>query len=173
MAGMKILLEGRPAAGKTTVTRKLWALLQQRGISVGGFITDEIRTTGVRNGFAIESVAGERGILAHVDLPGPPRVGRYGIDLASFERIALPALVARAQVLLVDELGKMEMASTAFREQVSALFQSSRTVVATVHAYQHPCTDRLKARPDVTLIRVTRANRDELPAELVGRLTAT
>jgi len=172
MTGVKILLEGPPAVGKTTVTRKLWALLQRHGISVGGFITDEIRTDGVRVGFRIESLAGDRGILAHVDLPGPPRVGRYGIDLASFERIARPAIaVPDAQVVLVDELGKMELASAAFRSQVLALFESSSIVVATVHAYHHAFTDGLKARPDITLLQVTRANRDDLPAKVFTWVT--
>ncbi len=153
-------------------TRHTRLLLQRHGISVGGFITDEIRTDGVRVGFRIESLAGERGILAHVDLPGPPWLGRYGIDLASFERIALPAIaVPDARVVLVDELGKMELASAAFRIQVLALFESSSNVVATVHAYHHRFTDRLKARPDITLLQVTRANRDALPAKVFTRVT--
>ncbi len=68
----------------------------------------------------VETLSGDRGVLAHVALPGPPRVGRYGVDLQAFERIALPALAASQPggVVVVDELGKMELASAAFRDVV-------------------------------------------------------
>jgi nucleoside-triphosphatase len=58
----------------------------------------------------VEAVSGCRGVLAHVELPGPPCVGRYGVDLQTFERIALPALAAvpSGGVAVVDELSKME-----------------------------------------------------------------
>ncbi len=167
----KILLEGRPGVGKTSLMRRLWAQLERRQVPLGGFITEEIRDAGRRLGFHIESVTGDKGILAHLDLPGPPRVGPYGVDLASFERIALPALTRpAARVILIDELGKMELTSAAFRTCVAAIFDSPSSVVATVHVYRHPFTDGLKARPGVQVVPVTLRNRDALPGELVGRL---
>jgi nucleoside-triphosphatase len=41
-----------------------------------------------------------------------------------------------------------------------------------VHAFRHPFTDELKRRPGVELVRLTRANRDELPDALAARLVA-
>ena len=38
------------------------------------------------------AVDGHHAVLAPVNLPGPPRVGRYGADLEAFEQVALPAL---------------------------------------------------------------------------------
>ena len=169
---MKILLEGRPGAGKSTVAGRLADLLGERGLRVGGFVTEELRERGRRVGFAVEAFDGERATLAHVSLPGPPRVSRYGVDLEAFERVALPAVeaAARSDVVVVDELGKMELASGRFREAVSELFDGSVPVVATVHAFAHPFTDALKRREDVERHRVTRATRDGLPAELAARL---
>ncbi|MFJ7590592.1 nucleoside-triphosphatase [Streptomyces sp. NPDC097617] len=86
----RILLEGRPGAGKTTALRRLAALLPTRAAT--GFTTEEIRQSGARVGFALETLAGRRQVLAHVDLPGPPRVGKYGVDLGVMERLALPSL---------------------------------------------------------------------------------
>jgi nucleoside-triphosphatase len=83
---LRLLLEGRPGIGKTTVARRLLTLLQEAGVPVGGFTTGELRTGGHREGFVVEAASGAREVLAHVDLPGPPRVGRYGVDLAAFER---------------------------------------------------------------------------------------
>ena len=71
---------------------------------------------------------------------------------------------------MIDELGKMELASPVFREAVGRLFERDVAVVATVHAFRHPFADQLKDRPDVELLRVTEGNRSELPALLAARL---
>jgi nucleoside-triphosphatase len=168
---LKLLLEGRPGSGKTTVARRVVALLEERGIAAQGFTTEELREGRTRVGFAVEPIGGERAVLAHVDLPGPPRVGRYGVDLEAFERVALPALGGPGKIAVIDELGKMELASAAFREVVVELFDSDLEIVATVHIFRNSLTDALKRREDVEVIRVTRANREELPRQLADRLT--
>ena len=170
----RLLLEGRPGIGKSTLARRLLALLQQAGVPVAGFTTAELRTGGRREGFVVEAVSGARGILAHVDLPGPPRVGRYGVELATFERVALPALRAPriGGVVVVDELGKMELASAAFRAAVTELFGRDVAVVATVHLGHHRFTDALKRRPDIRVVQVTDGTRDALPEQLMDYLVA-
>ncbi|MGW2408469.1 nucleoside-triphosphatase [Streptomyces sp. NPDC001739] len=171
----RILLEGRPGAGKTTVVRRLAALLRAR--RVVGFTTEEIRQGPTRAGFALEALeGGPRAVLAHVDFPGPPRVGRYGVDLGVMERLALPPLRTAAaspvpeELVLIDELGRMELACTEFQNTVRYLFESDIDIVATVHAKNDPFTDALKQRADTELIQVTRANRDALPTDLAARL---
>jgi nucleoside-triphosphatase len=142
-------------------------------VPLAGFFTEEIRERRARVGFRIETFVGGRGVLAHVDLPGPPRVGKYGVDLEAFERLALPGLEPPATgATVIDELGKMELASARFRDAVSALLDAEVPLVATVHAFRHPFTDELKRRPGVELVRLTRANRDELPDALAARLVA-
>jgi nucleoside-triphosphatase len=167
---MVTLIEARPGAGKTTALGRLAQILRERGATVAGFLTEEIRDGGKRVGFSIETLRGERGTLAHVECPGPPRVGRYGVDLRGFERLAVPALQVPADAVLIDELGKMELASVAFTDAVANLLEGETPVVATVHAFRHPFTDRLKRRRDAEVVRLTRANRDELPGLLAERL---
>jgi nucleoside-triphosphatase len=105
-----------------------------------------------------------------VDFPGPPRVGRYGVDLQAFERVALPTLsrTEQGELVLIDELGKMELASDAFRRSVSELFAGRLPVVATVQIARHPFTDTLKRQAEV--VRVDRSNRDGLPPALASTL---
>jgi nucleoside-triphosphatase len=166
-----VLVEGRPAVGKTTAVRRLAALLRQAGAPLAGFVTEKLRERGRRVGFALETFERAHVVLAHVGLPGPPQVGRYGVDLPAFERLALPALAsAPAGVVLIDELGKMELASEAFCTAVSQLLERPVAVVARVHLARHPFTDALKSRPAVELVRVTARNRDELRARLAARL---
>jgi nucleoside-triphosphatase len=164
----RILLEGHPGSGKSTVARRLIELLTERGVPVAGFVTEEIREEGRRVGFEIGTVAGERGVLAHVDFDGPPRVGKYGVDLDAFERLALPEISSPAAggVTVIDELGKMELASDPFREQVRSLFEDQHPVVATVQVFRDPLTDALKSRPDIELLSVNRSTRDHLPRQL-------
>jgi nucleoside-triphosphatase len=167
----RLLVEARPGAGKTTAFRRLAALLRERGVPASGFTTEELREGGRRLGFAIESLDGRRATLAHVELPGPPRVGRYGVDLEAFERVALPALDrGRGGVVLIDELGKMELASERFRSAVEELLERPVAIAATVQAARHPFTDRLKRRPDFELVRLAAKNRDALPGQLAERL---
>jgi nucleoside-triphosphatase len=68
---------------------------------------------------------------------------------------------------VIDELGKMELASEAFRGAVSALFDRRLPLLATVHVARHPFTDALKR--DAEVVRVTRDNRDDLPNEIGAR----
>lgn len=167
----RLLVEARPGAGKTTAFRRLADLLRDAGVPVAGFTTEELREGGGRVGFAVESLDGERATLAHRSLSGPPRVGRYGVDLEAFERVALPSLrLPLDGVALIDELGKMELASQRFRAAVEELLEEPVALAATVHVARHPFTDGLKRRPDVELVRLTAANRDALPAELAQRL---
>jgi nucleoside-triphosphatase len=169
---MKVLIEGRPGSGKTTAAGRVAHLLGERKIEVRGFVTNEVRERGTRVGFTLKAFGGAEAMLAHINLPGPPRVGKYGVDLDAFERVALPALQSppRGAVVVVDELGKMELASGHFLALVGELLDAPITAVATVHAFRHPFTDQLKSRPGIELMKLTPANRDSLPTDLVERL---
>jgi nucleoside-triphosphatase len=147
-------------------------MLREAQVPVSGFWTGEVREGRRRSGFRIETVTGEEGTLAHVGYRGRPRVGKYGVDVEEFERVALPTLedIPEGGVLVIDELGKMELASKRFRDAVAALLDKEVPVVATVHAHRHPFTDELKRRGDVELERVTRSNRNALPERVLARL---
>jgi nucleoside-triphosphatase len=171
---VKILLEGRPGSGKTTVAWRLMEILKADGVAVCGFVTREIREQGRRVGFSFETTDGATGLLAHVDFAGLPRVGKYGVDLAEFERVAVPVVseASRDKIVLIDELGKMELASKLFREASLSVFDDDQAVVvATIHSFKHPVTDGLKRRRDIHLIEVTRRNRDELPEAIAAHLS--
>jgi nucleoside-triphosphatase len=168
--GHAYLLTGRPGVGKTTCLRRA---LERIGRPAGGFFTAELRDRGVRVGFALETLAGGRVTLAHVRHAGPPRVGKYGVDVAALERVGVPAIraaVERRQLVVVDEIGKMEAASPAFRAAVEEALASPATLVGTILLASHPWADRVKAHPAVTLIEVTPANREALPGELARRV---
>lgn len=162
---LRLLLTGAPGAGKTTLVRRLVDELRAVGVPVGGFVTREVREHGRRVGFLAEEVGGGAEFLAHVRRADGPRVGRYRVDVPAFERIALPALeqaVARGGVVIIDELGPMELFSERFVHAVRRIFDQDVRVMATIHARSHPVTDELRARAGVELVEITARNRDEV-----------
>lgn len=157
--------------GKTTCLRKALELAAR---PAGGFFTEEIREGGTRVGFALETLDGRTATLAHVRHSGGPRVGKYGVDLEALEHIGVPAIldaVRRGHLVVVDEIGKMELASAAFRAAVEQALQSPVPVLGAILQAPHPWADRVKARPGVELVTVTLANRDTLPQELAARVS--
>jgi len=103
---------------------------------------------------------------------GPHRVGRYGVDLESFEAIVEAELYRRpgdVEVFVVDEIGKMECMSPVFVEAVVRILDCPVPVLATVAAKGGGFITQVKARPDVEIVTVTTANRDRLPDELASR----
>jgi nucleoside-triphosphatase len=166
----RLLLEGRPGSGKTTAVARLVELLRTERLLVTGFLTRELRERGARVGFTIETLDGRRGMLAHVSIRSGPRVGRYGVTHDDLERLAIPALRAHADVVVVDEVGKMELTSGAFRDAVIALLDRPTALVATVPARPDPFTDELKRRRSAEVLQLTRWNRDDMPSELARRL---
>jgi nucleoside-triphosphatase len=166
---MRVLLTGPPQCGKTTVVQKVVARWPGQA---AGFYTREVRRAGRRLGFEIVTLAGEAALLSHVDFPGPYRVGKYGVNLENFHRLALPALEAGPGVdlIVVDEVGKMECLSPRFVAAMERLWAAPVPLLVTVAEKGGGLIAALKAKPDKTLITITPANRDELPADILKLL---
>ncbi len=171
----RILLTGPPGCGKTTAILRT---LEEWERPASGFYTEELRaggsggsggSRGRRVGFDVVTLDGRRGPLARAGAPGP-RVGRYGVDLASFESLAVEALekgLANPEALLViDEIGKMELLSAAFVQVLERAFRSPNPILGTVLSGSHPVADGIRGLPRVQIVRVTWENRERLPHEL-------
>jgi len=165
---VNLLLTGRPGIGKTTAIMRTLELLE--GYAVTGFYTRELRGRRGRLGFEAVTLNGRRQTLAHVEFRGRHRVSRYGVDVAGFETEIVPAidplLHPDADLIVVDEIGKMECFSARFQEAVLRALGGEVPVLGTVGLGGHPFIRQVRARDDVEMIQITARNRDLLPQRL-------
>ena len=166
------LLTGRPGVGKTSLIKQAIAGIKGR---VGGFYTEEIRSQGVREGFRLVTLDGQTATLAHVNFKSPYRVSKYGVDIESLDKVGVSALNQATQecdLVVVDEIGKMELFSPRFRETVQGIINSGKRLLGTIMLSPNPYADAIKRQPQVNLITVTRASHEPVLKELRDWLSA-
>jgi nucleoside-triphosphatase len=145
--------------------------LAARFPDVVGFYTEEIREKGVRKGFELIRIpdGSSRGAVAplsHIDIKGPHRVGKYGVDVEGFDLFLDDSRFDTAGLIIIDEIGKMECLSEKFRRLIVRLLDGDRPLIATIAERGTPFIEGLKKIAGVRLIEVTEKNRGSLPDEI-------
>jgi nucleoside-triphosphatase len=133
-----------------------------------------MRTAGRRVGFELLTLDGQQRVLAHVDIRGSHRIGKYGVDIAVLDELAVPALyrgIEENGLIVIDEIGPMEILSPVFRQAVLDVLESPARVLGTIVKRSIPFTDGLKARSNIELIHVQLDNREQLVQDLIARLS--
>lgn len=160
------LLTGRPGTGKTTIIRETLSFIK---VKAGGFYTQEIREGGIRKGFKIVTLDGKEVVLSHIDFPKTYRVGKYGINLNNLEKIGVISIeeaINNCALIVIDEIGKMELLSMRFRDVVLKALESNKPVLGTIMESSDPYADRIKKLSSVKLLTVTVANRSLIAQRL-------
>jgi nucleoside-triphosphatase len=158
--------------GKTTLIRRVLELLDGRRAT--GFYTEEIRGRTGRMGFRIVTLDGRTAQLATAGSDGGPRVGRYTVHLASLEAIVEDTLehAPRSDLVVIDEIGKMECLSPAFVRAARRVLSAEVPVLGSVALAGAGFIAEAKRLPGVEVMLLSRENRDRLPAEVAARLSA-
>ncbi len=162
-----ILITGQPSIGKTTILLRTVDALKIKGYKIGGMISREVREGGSRVGFEIVDLETEqKGWLAHVNQPAGPKISKYRVNLSDLDAIGASSIlnaVADADVVVVDEIGPMELFSLAFKEAVRRAIESEKPVVGTIHyRARDPLITAIKTSEDAEILEVTQENREHL-----------
>lgn len=168
---MKIAVTGAPGSGKSTLVARVVAAVP---LSVGGMVTAEIRKCGRRVGFSVRDLAtGQEGILAHLHLEDGPPFGKYRLNLRDLEEIGVRAIeraLAERELVVIDEVGPMELQSPAFIAAVQSALRGAPNLLVTVHrASNHPLAYAIRHGVD-RLFRISEASRDATAEEVVRLL---
>jgi len=172
------LVTGRPGIGKTTCLTRTVEILTSRGVSVGGMVTYEVREKGERIGFNIRDVfTGKEGVLARVGLASGPRVSKYTVNLHDLETTGVEAIrsaLRECQVVVIDEIGPMELYSKSFLAAVTSALNSEKPVIATIHERAQSFEEgrRILGRSDVKLYTLTLANREAMPSRIAREVAS-
>ncbi len=144
-------------------------------VPMTGFLTGEIRRGARRIGFGGTTLDGKTFALAGVGPAGAAggvRVGPYVVTTDELDAVGVPALDPRgdARLVVLDEVGKMESFSGAFRDAVNRLLDGDAAVLGTVAAHGVGFPKKVRNDPRVTLVRMRRESRDGVVGEILRRL---
>lgn len=167
---MNYLLTGHPGVGKTTIIKKV---LEKLKLPAGGFYTEEIREENKRMGFAIVTLSGLKGVLAHRNFKSRYRVGEYGVGVYTLNRIGVKEIqmcLMEKKIIVIDEIGKMELLSPQFQETVDKALNADNPVLGTITLARHPFAQKVRERADVKIFEVTKENREAVFNALIKEL---
>ena len=171
---MIVLLSGDRGVGKSTACQKLVKMACRRGKTIGGFLStalfdDKGDKIGIK---LVDPRMGEERHLASIaeDLGGL-LVGIYHMNAETLSwgtALALSAIEGELDLILIDELGPLELnRNEGFAGVLPALYEVSNVNCLVV--VRPELIDNLERRLIATVIVrrvVTLDNRDDMPAEL-------
>jgi len=166
-----ILIRGKPGSGKTTLIIKILDLLKNK--NMGGFYTQEIRERGKRTGFKAKILKGGEGTLAWVNFQSGPEVGKYRVDTGVIDELIAASVeeaVRYKDVVIIDEIGKMEMFSEKFKSTIIMALDSEKKVLATIPVYSNRFLDSITSRSDIEIFDLNVDNRDRLVEIILDKL---
>jgi nucleoside-triphosphatase len=172
------LITGPPGIGKSTVVAKAIYMLRSEGHGVGGCLTRERKEGRERVGFTISDLmSGREGELAAIKGSLGPRVGRYRVNVGTLASLGARALhdaaVGTAEVIVIDEIGPMELTSPEFKKAAEECFKSGKPILAVVHQHlKDPLIETIRENPDKVYIELTLHNREKLAQTITNEILA-
>lgn len=156
-----VLLTGEIGAGKSTALR---AALARMEIRADGIETYSPQPRGVLPKTLYLRAYGEerQGMLLCI-LPDGDKSGVTRAFDAEAARLLLQAKDT-ADVIVIDEIGRLERDAHAYHDALRACFDGPAPVLGAIRKHKADWADWIREREDVLLLEVTRENRDALPA---------
>ncbi len=171
----KILITGPPRCGKSTLISKLINYFtHEKDFIIYGFLTPEVREANNRIGFDIVDIfSGDISKLARVgDYKTRNQVGKYNVfvrNLNKFIEDKLDLDGKSLDLVIIDEIGKMELFSKKFQYFIKKIFTLDLTIIATIGLkVSHPLKNYLINLPSVELLTLNRQNSQIIFKKLIS-----
>ena len=135
-------------------------------VKVGGVLARDKTIKDRRVGFELLDLgSGHTGMLADETGTGP-QLGKYRVRLNDLDQIGAKAI---ADLIVVDEVGPMELSSRRFVRAVEKAIASDKPMLVVLHQWSvHPLAKKI--RKTFRVITVTNENRDTLRDGLAKEL---
>lgn len=174
-----LLITGRPGVGKTTFLKEIISVLLKKKLRLDGFYTEEIRENQKRVGFRIMNIQGqEEGILSHSGLTSRYRIGKYRVDVDKMdeivEKIRRSIKSEKIDVVIIDEIGPMELYSENFKGFIiNMLKRNAPVVIGTIKEKCLHLLEEWEVSDMVEIKKITERERkafDKLASEIITGL---
>ena len=169
----KIGITGMPSVGKTETLIKIIEKIEKSGYKIEGMITETLLEDNKRVGFYVKDwQTNEREVFAHINFDMKDKFGKYGVDLSVLERLGVTAIEnainnEEIDIIIIDEIGKMEMLSEKFCETVIDALDSDKPILVTLHKKSRtPLLQDIRRRDDIRILEVTAVNKNLLPYKI-------
>lgn len=173
----KIGITGLPNVGKTSTLLKIVAKLEHDDFQVGGMITNPVMKDDKRVGVEVKDWrTGEACVFSHMDYDTKAKVetdeGVFHVKVEMLEEVGVKALKEamandEVDIIIIDEVGKMEMHSEIFCATVKEALDCPKPVIMTLHKKsRNPLLQDIRRRDDVRILEVTAVNKNLLPYKI-------
>lgn len=161
-----LFIAGTVGVGKTSLLREVTLSRRER---IGGFYTDHMLSGRMRKGFVMRTFDGQERVLAAKGMKSSHQLGKYGVDINALENVGIPALklaLEAKDMIVIDEIGSMEMMSERFRQTLLECLTSTKPVLATIRAASQPFSDQVKKFSDTQTIILTKSNYNQVKLQV-------
>ena len=169
---IKIGITGLPGSGKTYALLRVIDMLKEEELQIGGMVDEPIEEGRKKVGFTVRNLlTGEKEVFASTEFESKIMIGKMGLDLEKLEQVGVKALkdaIDQCDIIVIDEVGKMEVESEAFVEAVKETLEAEKPMIITLHKKsRNPLLQDIRRRDDVRILEVTPTNRNLLPYKIV------
>ncbi|WP_053071936.1 nucleoside-triphosphatase [Rossellomorea marisflavi] len=112
--------------------------------------------------------------MANVESPSATRVGRYGVNVEEFDlfvRDVLQDALRTKNIIVIDEIGYMQMFSHSFKKIVQEIFSGNKIVLGTIPLNSPPEIMNIHNLKQANILTINEINRDMMSEFLVREVS--
>ncbi|MBM3191093.1 MAG: hypothetical protein FJZ63_00365 [Chlamydiae bacterium] len=181
-------ITGKPASGKTTfLNEKLLSRLRTEGVRVAGMFCKEIRNTEKRTGFSVSVFSSTQPQSEPIELavvrgseeekadlsiyrPFGGLYQSFWVNVRNIDQVVVPRLREMwktADIMLIDEIGGMQLLCPAFKGLIREILASNTPLVVTIpQISRNPLVNEIREKTEAsrTLVELSETHRESSQA---------